>query len=123
VFVLPSFAEGLPNVVMEAFAAGVPVVATAVDGTPEVVDEGISGYLVPPGNADALADRIRRLVDDDRRSEMGQRGRERVHREFTFAAQAEKYRRLFERLTARRRKRRHVAAAAGATALDGERGA
>jgi glycosyltransferase involved in cell wall biosynthesis len=44
--VLPSYTEGLPNVVLEGFAAGVPVVATAVGGTPEVVEEGVSGYLV-----------------------------------------------------------------------------
>jgi glycosyltransferase involved in cell wall biosynthesis len=98
-FVLPSFAEGLPNVVLEAFAASVPVVATAVDGTPEVVDEGVSGYLVPPGDASALAQRILdMLADDDRRQQMGRRGRERVHREFTFAAQAEQYWRLFREL-------------------------
>jgi glycosyltransferase involved in cell wall biosynthesis len=102
-FVLPSFSEGLPNVVLEAFAAGVPVVATAVDGTPEVVDEGVSGYLVPPGDAAALAGRIGELLaDDGLRRRMGQRGRERVQREFTFAAQAEQYQQLFEELQERR---------------------
>ena len=55
---LPSYTEGLPNVVLEAFASGVPVVATAVGGTPELVEDKVSGYLVPPGDADALAARI-----------------------------------------------------------------
>ncbi len=123
IFVLPSFAEGLPNVVMEAFAAGVPVVATAVDGTPEVVDEGVSGFLVPPRNAEVLADRIGRLLDNGRRREMGQRGRERVHREFTFAAQAAKYRRLFERLATTQKRRRRRSRITATTVLDGERGA
>ena len=60
-FVLPSFTEGLPNVVLEAFAARVPVVATAVGGTLEAVEDRVNGYLVPPGEPGPLADRIARL--------------------------------------------------------------
>src|SRR5262249_32974414 len=96
VLVLPSFTEGLPNVVLEAFAAGVPVVATAVGGTPEVVEDGVSGHLVPPGDPDALAGRVRDvLASEERRREMGRRGRECVLQHFTFAAQARAYERLF----------------------------
>jgi len=97
--VLPSFTEGLPNVVLEALAAAVPVVATAVGGTPEVLDDGVSGHLVPPRDPGRLADRIGDLLADDaRRRQMGTCGRERVAEDFSFAAQARAYRQLFHRL-------------------------
>ena len=98
-FVLPSYTEGLPNVVLESFAAGVPVVATAVGGTPEVVEDGASGYLVPPGDPQALADRILdALSNEDHLRDMGLHGRQCVVEKFTFAAQARRYRQLFEEL-------------------------
>src|SRR5207248_4977842 len=84
--VLPSFHEGLPNVVLEACACGVPAVATAVFGTPEVLHDGVNGYLVPAGDAPALADRLGRLLaDSDLRRRMGDAGRELVRGQFTFA--------------------------------------
>src|SRR5205823_4213277 len=96
---LPSYTEGLPNVVLEAFAAEVPVVATAVGGTPEVIEDGVSGYLVPPGDADVLAARILdALANEERRLEMGRQGHQRVCADFTFAAQARSYARLFAEL-------------------------
>jgi glycosyltransferase involved in cell wall biosynthesis len=96
---LPSYTEGLPNVVLEAFAAGVPVAATAVGGTPEVVEDGVSGYLVPSGDAEALAGRISAALDEgDELPEMGRRGRMCVQEKFGFAIQAELYRELFEQL-------------------------
>jgi glycosyltransferase involved in cell wall biosynthesis len=96
---LPSYTEGMPNVVLEAFAAGVPVAATAVGGTPEVVEDGVSGYLVPPGDAETLAECISAALDNaDELPDMGRRGRLRVQEKFGFATQAELYRELFERL-------------------------
>ncbi|MGQ9576948.1 MAG: glycosyltransferase family 4 protein [Thermoguttaceae bacterium] len=93
---LPSFTEGLPNVVLEAFAAGVPVVATAVGGTPEVVEHGQNGYLAPPGDPGAMARHIAELVcQPERARQMGRHGRQRVARDFTFDRQAEQYRELF----------------------------
>jgi glycosyltransferase involved in cell wall biosynthesis len=90
--VLPSFTEGLPTVVLESYAAGVPVVATAVGGTPEAVADGVDGYLVPPGNPGALARRIvQALEDDHRRHKMGILGRERIRTEFAFDTQARRF--------------------------------
>ena len=95
-FVLPSYTEGLPNVVLEAFAARVPVVATAVGGTPEVIEDGQNGYLVPAGDAAPLARRIKQLLSDGRlRETMGMSGYYRVRDHFTFEVQARQYAQLF----------------------------
>jgi glycosyltransferase involved in cell wall biosynthesis len=97
--VLPSYTEGLPNVVLESFAAGVPVVATAVGGTPEVIADGVTGFLVPPGDAVALARRIRdALADDTARRSMGQAARQYVARCFSFDVQSARYTQLFDEL-------------------------
>jgi glycosyltransferase involved in cell wall biosynthesis len=102
VAVLSSYTEGLPVAVLEAMAAAVPVVATAVGGTPEVIDEGKTGFLVPAGDAAALANRIGELLDDEpRRRAMGAAGRRHVAEHFSFATQAGQYLALFERLMGR----------------------
>jgi glycosyltransferase involved in cell wall biosynthesis len=106
VLALPSFTEGMPNVVLEAMAASVPVVATAVGGTPELLDDGVNGYLVPPGNPEALAGRLLdTFASEGQRRAMGLRGRERVSRDFTFAAQSLAYQSLFQQLQGRRDQR------------------
>ncbi|MCS6850897.1 MAG: glycosyltransferase [Gemmataceae bacterium] len=103
VLALASFTEGLPNVILEAFAAGVPVVATDVGGNRELVHDGINGRLVPPGRGDALAEAIESVLQSEPgRRQMGERGRQLVAVEFTFAAQARAYRHLFARLIRRR---------------------
>jgi glycosyltransferase involved in cell wall biosynthesis len=66
-FVLPSYVEGMPMVIIEAMAAGLPVVATAVGGVPEIIEEGVNGFLVAPRDPAALADRILRIVSDPAR--------------------------------------------------------
>jgi glycosyltransferase involved in cell wall biosynthesis len=93
-----SHTEGLPVAVLEAQAAGVAVVATAVGGTPEVVRQGVTGRLVRAADAAALAEVIASTLADPDRPEMGRRGRQRVRDEFTFAAQAARYQELFARL-------------------------
>ena len=79
VFVLPSANEGTPVSAIEALAAGRPVVATRVGGVPDVVRDGVDGYLVESGDVNGLADALARLaVDPELRRRMGAAGRERV---------------------------------------------
>lgn len=76
--------EGMPNVVMEAMAAGKPVVATAVGGTPELVVHGETGLLIPPKDPQALAQAAHRLLaDPDLALQMGKAGRSRIEQYFT----------------------------------------
>jgi glycosyltransferase involved in cell wall biosynthesis len=97
--VLPSHTEGLPNAVLEAFGAGVPVVATAVGGTPEIIEDGESGFLVPAGDAEKMAERISISLDNAAElPEMGRKGRMCVQEKFGFAMQAHLYRELFARI-------------------------
>ncbi|HEY4411410.1 MAG TPA: glycosyltransferase [Gaiellaceae bacterium] len=91
IFCLPSTAEGMPLVVLEAMAQARPVVATAVGGTPELVVDGETGILVPPGSVDALADALQALLDDPARAaRMGEAGRDRVLATFSAAATVER---------------------------------
>jgi glycosyltransferase involved in cell wall biosynthesis len=97
---LPSHTEGLPNVVLESLAARVPVVATAVGGTPEVIRNGIDGFLVPAGEPGPLAGRLLDVLSNaPLRRRLGRQGQRRVREEFTFEAQARWYQVLFESLT------------------------
>jgi glycosyltransferase involved in cell wall biosynthesis len=83
IYVQPSFQEGMPNSVLEAMAAGLPIVATHVSGNVDLVTDGDNGLLVPPGDAAALAAAIGRLLEDPALAQrMGQRSRLRVEREF-----------------------------------------
>jgi len=99
VVVLPSYTEGLPNVALEASAAGVPVVATAVGGTPEAIADGTSGFLVAPGEPASIATRVGELLRDPAlRARFGAAGRDRMRELFTFQAQAAAYLRLLHTL-------------------------
>jgi len=101
-FVLPSLAEGISNTILEAMATGLPVVATDVGGNNELVEEGVTGNLVPAGDVDALARAIVVHVDPSRAKGAGRAGRERVERLFSLDAMVASYARLYDRLLAER---------------------
>lgn len=98
-FVLPSLYEGLPISVLEAMAAGKPVVATAIAGTDEAVCGGETGLLVPPADPPALAEAIRSMLSDPRRAErFGRSGRERALREFSAEKMTRALTQLYEQV-------------------------
>jgi glycosyltransferase involved in cell wall biosynthesis len=88
--VLPSFAEGLPVVIMEALALGRPVLGTWVAGIPELVEPGVTGWLIPPGDAEALAAALARVLalDEPALAELGRRGAARVARQHAARREA-----------------------------------
>jgi sugar transferase (PEP-CTERM/EpsH1 system associated) len=103
VFVLPSLWEGMPNSVMEAMSVGLPVVATAVGGTTEVVVDGQTGILVPPQEPAQLAEAIIRVLRDaEFACELGRMGRERVTSQFQISETVRRTEALYEQLLARK---------------------
>jgi glycosyltransferase involved in cell wall biosynthesis len=94
-----SLSEGLPNVVLEAMACALPVVATDVGGTREAVCDGVEGFLVPPRDARAAAAALRALWGDpELRGRMGRAGRARVEADFTIDRATDDWVELYERV-------------------------
>jgi len=102
VFVHPSYSEGQPSAVAEASAIGLPVVATDVGGTRELVEDGITGYLVPPRDQEKLAYKILYLLTHpDAADRMGQAGREKMLRDYRWSVMVDSYDKLFRRVIIR----------------------
>ena len=107
VYVNSSVFEGMSNTILEAMAARKPVVATAVGGNPELVEDGLSGYLVPAGDDRQLADRLIRILDDkDLGRRMGAAGRVQVERDHPMSAMVEAYSDLYDEIWGRHHVRR-----------------
>src|SRR4029079_15205559 len=105
-FVNPSFTEGLANVILESLAAKVPVMATAVGGTPGIIEHGVTGYLVEPGDAGQLAQGILSLLASQNNGKsLSSSGYRRVLDHFGFERQGIEYLQLFGRVTESRRTR------------------
>jgi glycosyltransferase involved in cell wall biosynthesis len=106
VSVLPSLSEGLSNAILESMAAGVPVVATAVGGSSEAVENGVTGFLVPPRDAAALAGAISGLLADrEGAARLGTAGRQRVVERFSNERMVRDTEAFYLSLLARKRQR------------------
>ena len=109
-FVLPSLSEGISNTILEAMATGLPVVATATGGNPELVDEAETGVLVPPANPDALAVAILDYVRHPAvRQQHGRRARQVALERYSLPTMVRKYTSLYRRLLRQRHPERLVA--------------
>jgi glycosyltransferase involved in cell wall biosynthesis len=105
VFVLSSLWEGMPLSVMEAMAAGKPVVCTAVGGSVEIVQNGVNGFLVPSGDSHRLADAMIELADPEKRALFGKRAAGTALDQFDLAAMVRAYEALYDKIIAGRNPR------------------
>jgi glycosyltransferase involved in cell wall biosynthesis len=97
IFVLPSYSEGLSNALMEAMSSGCACVATDVGGNAYLIQNGVSGFLYPAGDREALAGHLRRLVEDPaKRLAIGAAARKRIDEQFSWKVVGERYKKLFE---------------------------
>jgi glycosyltransferase involved in cell wall biosynthesis len=102
-FVLPSLWEGLPMALMEAMASGLPVIATDVSGTREVMLSGETGALIPPGDVQALVEAMMSILEDPGSwRAMGAAGRKRVEEQYSVQKQARDYVTLFQQKSHRK---------------------
>lgn len=103
-FVLSSAWEGLPNVVMEAMAAAKPVVATCVGGVPELVQEGVNGYIVPPGDSEVLAAAMVKMMalPEAERQAMGRAGRVHIEANYSLERVVDQWEELYRELLQRK---------------------
>ncbi len=102
-FVLPSLAEGISNTILEAMACGLPVIATEVGGNPELVQEGITGSLIPAANPGALAEAmVTYLLKPSLGANRGRAGRIRTESQFSMESMVDSYMRVYDRVLERK---------------------
>jgi glycosyltransferase involved in cell wall biosynthesis len=92
--VLPSYTEGLPNIMLEAMACGTPVLATSVGGVPDVIKDGKTGFILENNSPECIAENIERLLNHPALAGIIKNARELVEKEFTYEAAVERYRKI-----------------------------
>jgi glycosyltransferase involved in cell wall biosynthesis len=97
---LPSYSEGLPNVMLEAMACGTPVLATSVGCIPDVLEDGITGFIMKDNSPECIAENMIRVLNHPNLKEIADNARALVEREFTYEAAVERYRRMLSDLAA-----------------------
>jgi len=103
IFVLPSYSEGVSLALLEAMAAGLPVIATAVGGTPEVVTDGVTGLLIPPRDAAALAGALERLLGDPAGArQLGENARRHVREHFSLERLGREINEIYQELVTKK---------------------
>jgi len=104
IFVLPSQAEGISNTILEAMATGLPVIATAVGGNPELVKQGATGLLVPPSEPEVMAQAmLSLLIDKEKRQQLSENSHQRVIENFSIQAMVTKYTKVYDSLGFKRK--------------------
>jgi glycosyltransferase involved in cell wall biosynthesis len=99
IFALPSLSEGIPMALLEAMAASRPIVASRVGGIPEIIEDGVEGYLVEPMDVNGLAERCRQLIEfPEVARKMSEQGRKRVERDFSATAMADRVASVYKEL-------------------------
>jgi glycosyltransferase involved in cell wall biosynthesis len=97
VLVLPSMSEGLGRVIIEAMATGTPVIGSRVGGIPEVIQDGVTGFLVPAGDEKAIAEKLRWIfANPDKARAMGDWARRSAERLFSTDSYVQNYKKIFE---------------------------
>jgi len=103
VAVLPSFFEGMGRVLLEAMSMEKPVVASRVGGIPDLLEHGINGFLVKPGNVEELTEALKKILTDKRLAEsMGKQGRKKIREQFSADVMAQSIQKLYRDLLARK---------------------
>jgi len=113
IFLLPSHEEGFPLTILEAMAAGLPVISTPVGAIPEVIENGINGFLVPPRNSSALAEKIIRLIENKKlRDSMAENNKSKVRQKYDLMPVSEIFDVIYQELIGEKTGNRNLSAAA-----------